>query len=95
MLTPNASECNSMLTSVASGIYPYPDTYIDKGRIRILQLVLCRYQFHPKPFPPPRDKALGHTRLEGSKNPPPGTIIVYKNPPLGTEHGVKSPTPGT
>ena len=35
------------------------------------------------------------TRLEGSKNPPPGTIIVYKSPPLGTEKGVKSPTPGT
>ena len=31
------------------------------------------------------------TRLEGSKNPPPGTIIVYKNPPLGTKQGVKSP----
>ena len=32
------------------------------------------------------------TRLEGSKNPPPGTIIVYENPPLGTEQGAKSPT---
>ena len=35
------------------------------------------------------------TRLEGSKTPSPGTIIVYKNAPLGTEKGVKSPTPGT
>ena len=33
------------------------------------------------------------TRLEGSKNPPPGTIILYKSPPLGTIQGVKSPTP--
>ena len=35
------------------------------------------------------------TRLEGSKNPPLGTIIVYKNLPLGTEQGVKIPIPGT
>ena len=35
------------------------------------------------------------TRLEGSKNLPPGTIIVHKNPPLGTEQEIKSPTPGT
>ena len=35
------------------------------------------------------------TQLEGSKNPSPGTIIVYKNLPLGTEKGVKSPIPGT
>ena len=41
------------------------------------------------PPPPPR------RRLEWGKNPPPGTIIVYKNPPLGTKQGVKSPTPGT
>ena len=35
------------------------------------------------------------TRLERSKNPPPGTIIVHKTPPLGTKQGVRSPTPGT
>ena len=35
------------------------------------------------------------TRLEGSKNPPLGTIIVYKNPPLRTEQAAKSPTPTT
>ena len=45
------------------------------------------------PSPPPGTN-LG-TRLEGSKNLPPGTTIVYKIPPLGTKQGVKSPTPGT
>ena len=35
------------------------------------------------------------TRLEGSKNPPPGTIIVYKNPPLGTIIVYKNPPLGT
>ena len=44
--------------------------------------------------PPPPGQTPG-TRLEGSKNPPPGTIIVYKNPSPGTKQGVKSPTPGT
>ena len=34
------------------------------------------------------------TRLEGRKNRPPGTIIVYKNHPLGTEQGVKAPSSG-
>ena len=34
------------------------------------------------------------TRLEGSKNSPPGIIIVYINPPLWTEKGVKTPLPG-
>ena len=46
-------------------------------------------QNHPPPGQTPG------TRLEGSKNPPPGTIIVYKNPSPGTKQGVKSPTPGT
>ena len=45
-------------------------------------------QNHPPPGQTPG------TRLEGSKNPPPGTIIVYKNPSPGTKQGVKSPTPG-
>ena len=40
--------------------------------------------------PPPPDKPWA--RLEDSKNPPPGTIIVHKNPHLGTKQGVKSPT---
>ena len=31
-------------------------------------------------------------RLERSKNPSPGTIILHKNPRLGTKQGVKSPT---
>ena len=35
------------------------------------------------------------TRLERSKNSPPGTTIVHKNPPLGTKQGIKSPTLGT
>ena len=33
------------------------------------------------------------TQLEGSKNSPPGTIIVYKNPPLGTKQGIKKSHP--
>ena len=43
---------------------------------------LCSYQCHPKPFPPGQTPG---TQLEGSKNPPPGTIIVYKNTSLGTK----------
>ena len=39
--------------------------------------------------PPPPDKPWA--RLEGSKNPSPGTIIVHKNPHFGTKQGVKAP----
>ena len=35
------------------------------------------------------------TRLEGGKNLPSGTIVVYETPLLGTKQGVKSPTHGT
>ena len=45
MLTPNPNECTSLLTSVTTGIYPYPNTYIDKCRIGILQLVLSSLNF--------------------------------------------------
>ena len=31
-------------------------------------------------------------RLDGAKNPPPETIIVYKNPRLETKQGVKAPS---
>ena len=33
------------------------------------------------------------TRLEGGKNPPPRTIIMYKNPSLGTNTGSQKPHP--
>ena len=36
---------------------------------------------------PPLDKPWA--RLEGSKNPSPGTIIVHKNPHLGTKRSQK------
>ena len=48
---------------------------------------------HPKP--PPSPGQTPETRLERNKNPPLGTITVYKNPPLRTKPGIKSPTLGT
>ena len=45
MLTPSPNEFNSMLTSVTRGIHPYPNSYIDKCRTGILQLVLSSLNF--------------------------------------------------
>ena len=59
-----------------------------KTRATVMQLSISS-----KTIPPPGQTP--GTRLEGGKNPPPGTIIVYKNPPPGTKRGVKNPTPGT
>ena len=49
MLTPNPNEFNSMLTSVTRGIHAYHNTYIDKCRIGILQLVLSSLNFRLRP----------------------------------------------
>ena len=37
-LTPNPNECNSTLTSVTRGTYPYPDTYTAKLSKKRLQI---------------------------------------------------------
>ena len=37
-LTPNPNECNSTLTSVTRGTYPYPDTYIYKCSLVVWNL---------------------------------------------------------
>ena len=37
-LTPNPNECNSTLTSVTRGTYPYPDTYIYKCPLMVWNL---------------------------------------------------------
>ena len=58
---------------------------LDKGLTINAGINLIHNRHHPS-LPPT-------TRREGSKNPSPGTIIVYKNPPLGTEKGVRNPTP--
>ena len=38
MLTPNPNECNSTLTSVTGGTYPYPDTYMYKCSLVVWNL---------------------------------------------------------
>ena len=68
-----------IITDLTSAFYQIP---LSNAGINFIQN-------HPPPGQTPG------TRLEGSKNTPPGTIIVYKNPSPGTKQGVKSPTPGT
>ena len=53
----------------------------------IMQVSISSVTNTPPPAPP-------RTRRDGSKNPSPRRIIVYKNPPLGTEKALKAPPSG-
>ena len=54
-------------------------------------LDLCMYQFHLNH--PPLGQTPG-TRLEGSKNPPPGQPLCTKSLPSGQNRESKAPPPG-
>ena len=68
-----------------------PKTMVQKSlSLATYKLAYACINFIQPTLPPFHDKP--RARLEGGKNPSPGTIIVHKNPHLGTKQGVKSPT---